>query len=147
MEGYKSQMMELGTIITYPFESSAVVFIIGEDISLEEDSINSILNASFVIIENDYDSAVACGNIDLSKINYAYVDVNGVGETRDEISGQLSIMQEFNQNEVKLSGKIDGLKSDSIGLWISKEDVKTRQCATSDDEIDVYMVLYLESYI
>ena len=88
MEGYKDEMMELGTLITYPFESSAVVFIIDEDISLQEDSTNSILNASFVIIESDFDSAVACGTIEKSTTDYAFIDVNGIGENNDKFVWQ-----------------------------------------------------------
>ena len=140
MEGYKDEMMELGTLITYPFESSAVVFIIDEDISLQEDSTNSILNASFVIIENDFDSAVACGNIEKSTTDYAFIDVNGIGEFNDKVSGQLRMKKEIDQNEVSISGEVLGIKSENLGLWISKEETKTRMCASSDDEIDVYMV-------
>ena len=133
-------MTELGTIITYPFESSAVVFIIDEDISLKEDSSNSILKASFVIIENDFDSAVACGNIEKSTTDYAFIDVNGIGEFNDKVSGQLRMKKEIDQNEVSISGEVLGIKSENLGLWISKEETKTRMCASSDDEIDVYMV-------
>ena len=140
MEGYKDEMTELATIITYPFESSAVVFIIDEDISLKEDVTNSILNASFVIIENDFDSAVACGNIEKSTTNYAFIDVNGVGENYDSVSGQLRMKKEFDQNEVSISGEVFGTQSKNLGLWISKEETKARMCASSDDEIDVYMV-------
>ena len=140
MEGYKDEMMELGTLITYPFESSAVVFIIDEDISLQEDSTNSILNASFVIIENDFDSAVACGTIEKSTTDYAFLDVNGIGENNDKVSGQLRMKKEIDQNEVSISGEVLGIKSENLGLWISKEETKTRMCASSDDEIDVYMV-------
>ena len=139
MEGKSSYKKELGTIITYPFESSAVVFIIEDEVSLEKESDMNILNASFVIVENDFDSPVACGNVETSNTKLAFVDLNGMMKDKN-MPGQIALTQESNQDLVTMSGQLNNLQNGKYGLWISKEGEKTRKCAKSDNEIEMYMV-------
>ena len=118
-----------------------MVFIIEDELSLKADSPTNILNASFVILENDLDSIVACGNVEQPNTSYSFVNLKAI-EDNNVVSGQLVLKQEMDKEKVAISGKINGVGSGSYGLWISMEEEKTRMCARSDDEIDIYMVSF-----
>ena len=117
------------------------MFIIEDELSLKADSPTNILNASFVILENDLDSIVACGNVEQPNGSYTFVDLKAIDD-KDGVSGQLVLKQEMDEEKVAISGKINGVGGGSYGLWISMEEEKTRMCARSDDEINIYMASF-----
>jgi hypothetical protein len=117
------------------------VFIIEDELSLKADSPTNILNASFVILENNMDSIVACGNVEQPDTSFSFVDLKSIDDI-DGVPGQLVLKQETGKQKVAISGKIKGLGVGSYGLWISMEEEKTRMCARSDDEINIYMASF-----
>ena len=126
---------KLGSVITYPFETSTIVLITDENSSLENGVQSSIINSSFVLRENEFDLSVACGSIKISDSTQAFVDFDGIDD--NGISGQLMLEQDFTQDGIAISGNIDNFTKNINGLWV---DIMQTPCDKIDMPLNMYKV-------